>query len=206
MIFDRVPARHSSTSMRSLKLNTMTMPEKTCYNCGRQFMKKKSSFLNLRKHHRRCPKCNSEFDHDSSNDDAIRDRNRRLFSKRSFSSGLRFSSSFSIRSLLSIASRKGGYHPDQTKTTVSNKISNCSTDEVESENVRVNKFKGSRNNEELVKVQVTDEKNLSLADSDGDPCSFAFTYENESLDPNKMHSPNHENVTLADEYQLDWLL
>lgn len=175
--------------------------EHTCYNCGRQFVENKSSFLHLQKHMHRCPCCHTEFGYDSSVDSGVKDSGGRS-GRSGRKNGFRLSAPLLIRSILAIVplhkrkDQSAGFE-DTTRMTV-----HCSTDNI------VDGAQGDdlkRRRKEISNGDVIVSKSSCLADRD--PCPFSFTYDDETVEHYQIHETNDESETLdVETYQLEWLL
>eukprot|EP00986_Skeletonema_menzelii_P004928 scaffold1724_cov150-Skeletonema_menzelii.AAC.1 len=180
--------------------------EHTCFNCGRQFMKKKRSFLHLKKHKHRCPGCHSEFDRDSSVGGATGMDHRSGRSRSGRKNGFRLSVPLLIRSLLAIPSSSTGKEQSDGSGHTTTTTVNCSADNIESDRLDDDRGDGSiRRRKEQFDGDVIVNKNSCLVERD--PCPFAFTYDNETVEPYQIHESNDESENHEVEtYQLEWLL
>ena len=177
--------------------------EHTCYNCGRQFVKSKSSFLHLKKRMHRCPCCQTEFGHGNSVDGGVKVKDSDNRSGRSgHKNGVRLSAPLLIRSILAIAPlrkrKEQSYGLELTTTTTVN----CSKDNTIDDNQGDDLI---RRRKEISNGDVIASK--SSCPADGDPCPFSFTYDDETVERYQIHESNDESETLdVETYQFEWLL
>ncbi len=179
--------------------------EHTCYNCGRQFVKSKSSFLHVKKRLHHCPCCHTEFGHDNSVDGGVKVKDSDNRSGRSGrKNGVRLSAPLLIRSILAIAPlrrrkvQSSGFGHTTAKTV------NCSTDNTMDDN-QTQGYDLIRRRKEKSNDDVIASK--SSCPADGDPCPFSFAYDDEIVERYQIHESNDESETLdVETYQLEWLL
>ena len=165
-------------------------------------MKNKSSFPHLwhrQKHH--CPGCHAELDSDSSIDGwakSIHHRSGRSGRK----TGFRLSVQLLLRSMAIPSARKSKEQSDGSGHTTITTV-NCSTDHIEPD--RPDDAQGDGLRKEQLDGDVIVNKTPCLAERDS--CPFAFTYDNETVEPYQIREPNDESETHEVEtYQLEWLL
>lgn len=176
--------------------------EHTCYNCGRQFVKNKSSFLHLKKRMHRCPCCHTEFGHDSSVDGRLKDSDNRS-GRSGRKNRFRLSAPFLIRSILAIAplhkrkDQSAGFE-DTTRTTVHFSTDHTVDGAQGDGDDLVRRQKEKSNDDDIVS------NSSCLADKD--PCPFSFTYDDETIEHYQIHEPNDSETLDVETYQLEWLL